>query len=204
MKIHSIVNYGVLAISSLLFAGLAGCSKEQQSGNDLGRQGMIVDRLERAETYFDLHPGFERAFAFLRQENLAGLAPGRHEIDGDRMFCLISNGPGRTREEAKLEAHRKYIDIQYVIAGTDEMGWKPAAECRVQDAAYDAEKDIEFFKDEPREWKPVPAGSFTIFFPEDAHAPLVSEGNIHKVVLKIKVMSDDEPEMEPSAESDVT
>jgi YhcH/YjgK/YiaL family protein len=151
------------------------------------RAHIIVDRLDRAERYFDMHPAFEKAFAFLHQDTLGQLAPGRHEIDGEKMFCLISNGPGRKREEARLEAHRKYIDIQYVIAGADEMGWKPAAECEIQDEVYDADKDIEFFKDEPRSWTVVPAGSFAIFFPEDAHAPLVSDAAIHKVVLKIAV-----------------
>ncbi|TKJ33718.1 MAG: YhcH/YjgK/YiaL family protein [Planctomycetes bacterium B3_Pla] len=146
---------------------------------------MIIDTLDRAEDYYDMHPAFEKAFAFLRQNSLNELPTVRHEIDGDRLFCMISKGPGRSRAEAKLEAHRKYVDIQYVIAGTDEMGFKPTADCRLPDTDYDAEKDIGFFKDEPESWTKVPAGSFVIFFPQDAHAPLVSSGEIHKVVLKI-------------------
>jgi YhcH/YjgK/YiaL family protein len=118
---------------------------------------------------------------------LAELPVGRHEIDGDRLFCMISKGPGRSRAEAKLEAHRKYIDIQYVIAGTEEMGWRPTAACTLSEVSYDAEKDIEFFADEPESWTQVPAGSFVIFFPQDAHAPLVSDAEIHKAVLKIAV-----------------
>ena len=148
---------------------------------------MIVDRLEHAERYCNLHPAFESAFAFLKQDNLANLAPGRYDIDGDRLFCMISKGPARPRAEAKLEAHRRYIDIQYVIDGAEEMGWKPAAGCAAVDTPYDAEKDIEFFTDEPEAWMPVPPGSFVIFFPQDAHAPLVGTGRIHKAVLKIAV-----------------
>jgi YhcH/YjgK/YiaL family protein len=100
---------------------------------------------------------------------------------------MISIGPGRSRTDAKLEAHRKYIDIQYVIAGTDEMGFKPTADCKEIDTEYDVNNDIEFFEDQPDSWTPVPAGSFVIFFPQDAHAPLVSSGEIHKAVLKIAV-----------------
>jgi YhcH/YjgK/YiaL family protein len=148
---------------------------------------MIIDRLENADRYCDMHPGFAKAFAFLRRGDLAKLPAERHEVDGDRLFCMISKGPGRPRAEAKLEAHRKYIDIQYVIAGTEEMGWKPTADCRVVDVPYDGDKDIEFFKDEPDSWNKVPAGSFVIFFPQDAHAPLVGDGQIHKAVLKIAV-----------------
>ena len=151
------------------------------------RDHIIINKLQHAERYYNTHPASEKAFAFLRQDGLAELPAGRHEIDGDRLFCIISKGPGRSREEAKLEAHRKYIDIQYVIDGTDEMGWRPTADCKVIDTEYDAEKDIGFFKDLPDNWTPVPAGSFVIFFPEDAHAPLVSSEQIHKAVLKIAV-----------------
>lgn len=151
------------------------------------RDHIIVDRLERAEGYYQMHPAFEKAFAFLRQDGLAELPADRYEIDGERLFCMISKGPGRSRAEAKLEAHRKYIDIQYVIAGTDEMGWKPTADCKEIDTEYDVDKDIMFFKDPPDSWTPVFVGSFVIFFPQDAHAPLVSKGEIHKAVLKIAV-----------------
>ena len=151
------------------------------------RDQIIINKLQHAERYYNMHPAFEKAFAFLRQDGLAELPSGRQQIDGDRLFCIISKGPGRSRSEAKLEAHRKYIDIQYVIAGADEMGFKPTADCKSIDTEYDADKDIEFFKDKPDSWKPVPAGSFVIFFPQDAHAPLVSSGEIHKVVLKIAV-----------------
>ncbi|MFH1717858.1 MAG: YhcH/YjgK/YiaL family protein [Planctomycetota bacterium] len=151
------------------------------------RDHIILDKLQHAERYYDMNPAFEKAFAFLRQNDLAELPAGRHEIDGDRLFCIISKGPGRSRAEAKLEAHRKYIDIQYVIAGIDEMGFRPAADCKLTDTSYDADKDIEFFKDQPDSWTQVQAGAFVIFFPQDAHAPLAGSGEIHKAVLKIAV-----------------
>ena len=173
-----------LAAVTLIFA-FTSCAKHREAKVQMNRDHVIFDRLERAERYYHMHPAFEKAFAFLRQNALAELPIGRHEIDGDRMFCLISKGPGRSRAEAKLEAHRKYIDIQYVIAGTDEMGFRSTAACTLSDVAYNADKDIEFFKDEPESWTQVPAGSFVIFFPEDAHAPLVGSGQIHKAVLKI-------------------
>ena len=151
------------------------------------RDKMILDRLENAEKYYALHPDFAKAFAFLRQSDLAGLPPDRYEIDGERLFCILDKAPGRSRTEAKLEAHRKYIDIQYVIAGADDMGWKPTSACTQIETAYDAEKDIAFYNDQPESWTEVPAGSFVIFFPEDAHAPLVGREEIHKAVLKIAV-----------------
>ena len=174
-------------VACVLIFGFTSCTEQKEAKVQMKRDHIIISKLQHAERYFNMHPAFKKAFAFLRQDNLAELPAGRHEIDGDRLFCIISDGPGRSRAEAKLEAHRNYIDIQYVIAGTDEMGWKPTADCKMIDTEYDADKDIMFFKDQPDSWTKVPAGSFVIFFPQDAHAPLVSEGQIHKAVLKVAV-----------------
>ncbi|OGV68868.1 MAG: hypothetical protein A2283_10975 [Lentisphaerae bacterium RIFOXYA12_FULL_48_11] len=147
----------------------------------------IVDRLENYKKYTNLHPGFEKAFAFLSQTNIAQLELTKHVIDGDNVFCPLSKSQGRTREQASLESHRKYIDIQYVISGNEELGYKPATECRQVKETYNSEKDIGFFSDAPDQWIKVPAGSFIIFFPQDAHAPLVGNGEIHKAVVKVKL-----------------
>jgi len=179
------LQFGVF--TGLAVVSLTGCQGNEDMKAEMKRDHMIVDRLENADQYCDMHPAFAQAFAFLRRNDLAQLLAERHDIDGDRLFCTISKGPGRPRSEANLEAHRKYIDIQYVIAGTEEYGWKPTADCRIVQTPYDAEKDIEFFKDGPESWTAVPPGSFVIFFPQDAHAPLVGSGQIHKAVLKIAV-----------------
>ena len=174
-------------VTCLAILSLAGCQGSKGINAEMTRDYMIIDRLENADQYCDMHPAFAKAFAFLKRSDLAELPAERHDIDGDRLFCMISKGPGRPRSEANLEAHRKYIDIQFIIAGDEEMGWKPTADCHTVHTPYDAEKDIEFFKDQPDSWNKVPPGSFAIFLPQDAHAPLVSEGEIHKVVLKIAV-----------------
>jgi len=178
---------GVVLIACVFIFAVTSCSGRKEAKVQMERDQIIINKLQHAERYFNVHPAFEKAFAFLRQNGLAELPADRYKIDGDRLFCMISKGPGRSRAEAKLEAHRKYIDIQYVIAGTDDMGWKPTADCKLTDTSYDTDKDIEFFKDQPDSWTQVPAGSFVIFFPEDAHAPLVGKGEIHKAVLKIAV-----------------
>ena len=148
---------------------------------------MIFSTLFQAERYTTLHPLFPRAFDFMRSTNLLALAPGIHPIVGDDLFAIVEQAPGRTRAEVQLECHRKYIDIQLVLEGVDEMGWKPLADCREPVADYSAEKDIRFFYDAPASWIATPPNSFCIFFPEDAHAPLVSNSNIRKVIFKIAV-----------------
>ncbi len=111
----------------------------------------------------------------------------REEIQGNMLIALNSRKIGKQQNEAKLEVHRKYIDIQFVLAGIDTMGWKPAGECSEVLAPYDEEKDVEFFADEPSMWCPVHAGAYAIFFPEDAHAPMVSNKEIYKIILKVAV-----------------
>ncbi|OJY59800.1 YhcH/YjgK/YiaL family protein [Thiobacillus sp. 0-1251] len=148
---------------------------------------MILDTLAHAERYRALHPLFERAFDFLRDTDLMALAPGKHDVQGEQIFAIVEACEGRTRAEAKLECHRRYIDIQLVLAGVDEMGWKPVAECLDPQTEYDAARDIRFFNDTPSSWIATPPGAFCLFFPEDAHAPLVGTGMIRKVVVKIAV-----------------
>lgn len=148
---------------------------------------MILAPLTDADRLCALHPRFPRAFEFLRGTDLMALDPGKHTIEGDDLFAIVEHCHGRTRAEAKLESHRRYIDIQLVLEGVDEMGWRPLAQCEKPLAEFDAARDIRFYDDAPSSWVATPAGSFCIFFPEDAHAPLVSEGMIRKVILKIAV-----------------
>lgn len=149
---------------------------------------MILDRLDRIERYRPLHHRFFKAFAFLRQAGLGEMPLGRHEIDGDRIYAVVCVDPARSRDEARLEAHRKYIDVQVVLSGTDEMGWKSRPLCTRPDGEYDAGKDVEFFTDAPDAWIAVGPGAFVIFFPEDAHAPLVGSGELHKIVVKVALV----------------
>ena len=148
---------------------------------------MIFSTSSQSHRYATLHPLFPRAFEFMRNTNLLALAPGVHNIIGEQLFAIVENAPGRSREQAQLECHRKYIDIQLVLEGVDEMGWRPLHDCHEPVADYSAEKDIRFFHDTPDAWITTPPNAFCIFFPEDAHAPLVSSGNIHKVIFKVAV-----------------
>ena len=97
------------------------------------------------------------------------------------------NGQGRGAEQALLEFHRRYIDIQFVVAGIDLIGWLPTPSCQRVSTPYDEAKDVGFFYDRPATWLSVAAGQFALFFPEDAHAPLAGQGAVHKAVVKVAV-----------------
>lgn len=148
---------------------------------------MIIDSITGFERYLGQHPGFEKAFKFLRSQNIEALITGRHEIDGDNIYALVSEDEGKPLEDAKLEVHDSYIDIQLLISGSETMGWKDRARCDVGSGAYDDAKDIAFYDDEPDVFFVMEPMNLVIFFPYDAHAPMIGDGLIKKVVVKVKV-----------------
>ena len=148
---------------------------------------MIFSTLTQSARYAALHPLFPQAFDFMRDTDLYALSPGVHQIVEGRLFAIVEHLDGKTRESAKLEAHRRHIDIQMVLDGDETMGWRTLSECHNPVDEYSTERDIRFFNDTPASWVQVPPNCFCIFFPEDAHAPLVGAGKIKKVIFKIAV-----------------
>jgi len=149
---------------------------------------MILDVAANEERLKRLHPGFGPALQYLRRTNLGELPDGRQEIDGSRLYAVVIRGQGKGQKGAKLETHRRYIDIQVSITGSDVIGWKPTATCHDPEQAYDEPKDLQFFRDAADSWVTIPPGSFGIFLPEDAHAPMGADGPIHKIVVKVAVV----------------
>ena len=148
---------------------------------------MIFDALDNADRYLPLKREFAKAFEFLGRPDLTALPVGRHEIDGERLYAVVAREPGRSKEGAMLEAHDQYIDIQLVLGGSDLMGWKARSACKAPAGDYDSGSDEQLYSDDPDSWLAVRSGTFVIFFPEDAHLPMISPGEIHKVVVKVAV-----------------
>ena len=116
-----------------------------------------------------------------------GEQEGWHEIDGERVYAIVVKAAGRTKDVGELEAHLKYIDVQYVISGTDEMGWRARASCSQPQAEYDSKDDYQMFSDQPTSWVATVPGTFAILFPNDPHIPLISPDQLHKAVVKVAV-----------------
>jgi len=147
---------------------------------------MITDTLEQASRYETLHAGFKAAFDFLRDTDLLSLAEGRTVIEGDRLFALTQSYGTRPVADGKLEAHRTYIDIQFIVSGEECIGYAPLGEQPPVDP-FDTEKDIGFYHGEASFVK-LSAGMFAVFFPHDAHLPgrhLGIPSQVKKVVLKV-------------------
>lgn len=149
---------------------------------------MILDTLDHAARYEALHPHFAKAFAFLRGVD-GTQALGRHDIAGDECFALVQTYDTKPEAEALFEAHRKYIDVQFLHSGCETILWAPLAAMREETMAYHEAKDAAL-------WKLIPeatplrfaAGHFAILYPEDAHAPCIQwqkQEPVFKVVVKV-------------------
>jgi YhcH/YjgK/YiaL family protein len=152
---------------------------------------MIFDQLEAASQYSRLHPGFDAAFDLLRSTPFDELDAGRHEVMGDSLFLIIDRNEGVGREKARLEGHRKYIDVQYMVPGdgrgTEDIGWRALSACREVAVPFDEAKDVLFYAERPEIWIPLHQGHFAVFFPGDIHAPLGGSGKVLKAVVKVAV-----------------
>ena len=149
---------------------------------------MIVDTLNNASKYYNLHPSFAKAFAFLHENDLATLAEGVSETpEGLKLIVNTANGKTEEASLSKFECHDKNIDIQVCVKGLETIAWKPREKCLTQNGAYNPEKDVRFFSDAPDMYFQLTDGQFAIFFPEDVHAPMIGQGEIKKIVIKVKI-----------------
>jgi len=149
---------------------------------------MIIDTLTNASKYFSLHPSFAKAFDYINQNNVATLADGIYETP-EGLKVIVNTGIGKTAEAslAKFECHDKNIDIQLCVKGLETIAWKPREKCVTPNGDYNPDKDVRFFSDAPDMSFQLTDGQFAVFFPEDVHAPMIGDGEIKKVVIKVKI-----------------
>ncbi len=150
---------------------------------------MIIDTLSNGKKYACIHPLFSKAFEYIQKQNLETIAPGNYEIDSAQLRAIVSEKVGKTLEEstAKFECHEEHIDIQFCIKGKEQIGWKARQDCVQAQGDYNEEKDVLFFSDAPDMYFQLTENQFAIFFPEDVHAPMIGEGVIKKIVIKVKI-----------------
>jgi len=149
---------------------------------------MIIDTLANAPKYISLHPLFAKAFDYINQNDIANLPDGVSEIsEGLKLIVNTANGKTAEASLAKFECHDKNIDIQFCVKGLETIAWKPREKCVAPNGDYNAEKDVRFFSDAPDMSFQLTDGQFAIFYPEDVHAPTIGDGEIKKLVFKVKI-----------------
>lgn len=149
---------------------------------------MIIDALENAAQYFSLHPSFAPAFGFVAQTNLL-LAPLGQQQLHTGIAAIFSYAAAKTQAQslATFECHNAHIDIHICIEGQETIGWKPRQSCHLPQGQYNPLTDVQLYHDSPDLFFQLIPGQFAILFPNDVHAPMIGEGSIKKLVLKVEV-----------------
>ena len=145
---------------------------------------MVIDTIENLEKYASLNPLFNDVIDFIKANDLNALEAGKHFIKGADLFVNIQCAKGKTKEEALLETHRKMIDIQIPLSTSETFGYTPLGD--LPEAEYNEEKDITKYQGAANTYVTCKPGEFAIFFPQDGHAPCISdEAEIKKDIFKI-------------------
>lgn len=150
---------------------------------------MIVGEMNSKDRLLGIHPGMKQAFDFLEQCFAGEMEPRRYEIDGEKLYAMVFRYTPQEKEYPQYETHDKYLDIQYMVSGS-EFQWYIPRKKLPANAPYQAEKDITFypFAGEGSRLALGP-GDFAIYFPEDGHLPAMPDGMADecvRIVVKIK------------------
>lgn len=146
---------------------------------------MIKDDLKNADIYSGISENLKKGFEWIKSNDLVSMPDGRYEIS-DKMYANLQTY--YTKDDAPYEAHRDYIDIQYMVIGEEQSGVTNYSNCIVIEK-YNKEKDIEFLQNNSEEvlYK-IKEGEFFVFFPTDAHKPAIKIGEnkkVKKVIVKV-------------------
>lgn len=146
---------------------------------------MILDTLENFDKYAKMHPLFPLVAEYLKTQNLSTHEMGKDVLVEGQLFANYCAAKGKTQDEARIETHNAMIDIQIPISTAETMGFTPRK--NLPEAEYDSDKDISFYPGGAERYITVHPGEFVVFFPQDGHAPCISESEeIVKVIFKIK------------------
>ncbi len=152
---------------------------------------MVFDNLKNCELYYGMHPRFQEAFDFIKKAIAENIEVGKYEIDGKELWASVQEYTSKLYEDAKAEAHKNYIDIQFIVSGTEVIEGFDIAKATPK-GEYNDVKDVMFYEDNANAAKGVLADNeYGIFFPHDVHKPgMCFNGNqatVKKIVVKIKL-----------------
>lgn len=147
---------------------------------------MIIGSLQNTERVEMLHPAFQRVFSYLKSQDLLSLPVGKIELEKEVVRINVDEVEAREKPDALLETHNKYIDIQLPLSGEETFGWQ-AREKLGAGRGYQEVNDFTFYDDSCSLYFTLLPGEFVVFFPEDAHAPLIGHGKMKKIVVKVRV-----------------
>lgn len=152
---------------------------------------MVFDKIENLENYFEKAQGLDKVDEFVKEFAKDPKPDGTYEIDGDNVFAMVQSY--RTKQqtpEMMFEAHRKYIDLQYIESGIEKIRWAKLDKVTLVKEEYSKGGDIAFYEGDVMMDFTLTKGTFLMLMPEDAHLPGLSadkDVNVRKIVFKVKV-----------------
>jgi YhcH/YjgK/YiaL family protein len=149
---------------------------------------MIIDRIENASQYYTLGTGIAETLKYIKANDLSKIEPGKYEIRKDKTYMIVNEYEQTCSDRVRLEAHRKNIDVQYWVSGSELMGYAPLQLQSVLEP-YTIENDCGFYAADASFSKLEP-GMFAIYFPTDLHTAITDEQcdtKVRKIVFKVAV-----------------
>lgn len=161
--------------------------KEWLHGENL-RPGSSINKREFAIYYYKHPKRWDTTFAFLASPNLDSISIGRHNLDGDNAYAMVSQYFGRNADSSHFEEHRLYADVHYVVSGAEYIERADTAGDSVVQP-YNIQKDIMYVNANGYCKMLAMPSTFFIFFPDDAHMASLraNDSLVKKVVVKVKL-----------------
>lgn len=147
---------------------------------------MLLSSIKNCQNILKFFPQMSIVFDFINKNISAKTADGKYDITKN-VYAVVQTCLPKPEKERLLEKHKKYVDLQYVISGKETIGWKFFDKNFKVLKKYDSKKDIAFYCDKPDTFINLKKGDFSIFFPEDTHAPLCCEKPVKKCIVKIRI-----------------
>ncbi len=152
---------------------------------------MVFDNLKSCELYYGMHPRFREAFDFIKRAIAENLAAGKYEIDGKELWASVQEYTSKLYDDAKAEAHKNYIDIQFIVSGVEVIEGFDISKATPK-SDYNDVKDVMFYEDNADACKGIlHENEYGIFFPHDVHKPGICLGgnqtSVKKIVVKVKI-----------------
>ncbi len=148
---------------------------------------MIIDKLDSLETYAPISERLAKGLRLLKTTDFSALPDGKYEVEGSALFYTVSSYQSKEKND-RPEAHRKYIDIQYLISGEEMIGVAPLSEME-EEISANPDGDIWFYRGQVTNVR-IGNGRFAVLFPQDAHAPGIAVNDpapVRKVVVKVLI-----------------
>ena len=151
---------------------------------------MILAHIEDSERYFSLHPLFKQLFDYVKTHDLSQVPAERITLDGERLFINVADASLKSPEEQVLEVHRRYIDVHFPLSSNEVMGWSPLQGLQTESVnPFNEEDDYAVYAEAAQTYLTIRPGEFAIVWPEDAHAPIIGEGKLRKLIAKVLIDS---------------